>query len=138
MLIGSFEEIRMTTPFFNFSPRFPWSGDVIQDIEPQTSWFFGSIAPEAGDGRIERHIALDIASYGKQLSALLDVVHDLVQDARVSAAHRATFDALYQRVGDAKVAHKRTAEDAARAALQRLRDTDQDALARVLNEYRTK
>ncbi len=127
----------MSTPFFNFSPRFPWSGDVIQDIEPKTSWFFGGIAPEAGDARIERHIAMDIASYGKQLSALLDVVHDLLYSGKATPEHRDTFDALYQRIEEAKAVQRRSPEEAARAALQRLREADKDAFERLLREVRT-
>ena len=76
---------------FNFSPRLPWSGDVVQDIDPQTSWFFGNIAPTAGSGRLERHIALDVASYGKQLSVVMDALHELIEQGQVSDETREKF-----------------------------------------------
>lgn len=61
--------------FWFWAPQvhFPWSGDVAQRIEPDTNWFFGAIAPGAGDAAIERK-AFQLASYGKQLGLLTEVV----------------------------------------------------------------
>ena len=61
-----------------WSPRFelPLSGNVVQDIEPTT--FFAAIRPEAGNARIERK-AFGVASYGKQLGLLTDVLIDLAE-----------------------------------------------------------
>ena len=44
----------------------PFSGNVNQDISPDTNWFFGSIKPNAGVGSIEKEV-FEVASYGKQL-----------------------------------------------------------------------
>jgi cell division septum initiation protein DivIVA len=57
---------------------FPWSGSVAQRIEPDTNWFFGSIAPNAGDATIEKK-AFDVASYGRQLGLITEVLIDLVE-----------------------------------------------------------
>ena len=66
--------------FWLWSPQihFPWSGDVVQDIEPNTSWFFGSIKPGAGNARIEEK-AFAIASYGRQLGLLTEVLIELAE-----------------------------------------------------------
>lgn len=59
--------------------QLPWSGDVTQRIEPDTQWLFGSIAPTAGNGAIERRVFEDVASYGKQLGLLTEVVLGLAE-----------------------------------------------------------
>jgi len=129
----------MSTPMFNFSPRFPWSGDVIQDIDPQTSWFFGAIAPEAGVPRIERHIAQDVASYGTQLSAIFDVLHELSQDSalrgKLTARTRTKFERIRERVVAARDQGKERYAEHARESLERLKQADRkgyDELVRAL------
>ncbi|MBX3608503.1 MAG: hypothetical protein KF871_01290 [Hydrogenophaga sp.] len=58
--------------------RLPLSGDVAQDIEPVFNAFFKGIKPEAGNGRIEAK-AMDVASYGRQLGLLTDLLVDLAE-----------------------------------------------------------
>lgn len=58
--------------------HFPWSGNIAQDIDPNTNWFFGAIAADAGDGRIERK-ACEVASYGRQLGWLTEILLELVE-----------------------------------------------------------
>lgn len=65
--------------------HFPWSGNFAQRIDPDTHWFFAGIRPGAGDARIEER-AFGVASYGRQLGLLADVVIDLAQR---SAPHSA-------------------------------------------------
>ncbi|MCU0952928.1 MAG: hypothetical protein MUC68_18370 [Burkholderiaceae bacterium] len=125
-----------STPLFNFSPRFPWSGDVIQDIDPQTSAFFGAIAPDAGSGRLERHIALDVVSYGAQLSVLMDAMAELLERGAVSEATREKFTARYERITAAKDAARRNHLAEARESLARLARADRDAYAALVNELR--
>lgn len=117
---------------FNFSPRLPWSGDVVQDIDPQTSWFFGNIAPAAGSGRLERHIALDVASYGKQLSVVMDTLHELIEQGRVSDETREKFSTRRNQIEQAKQAWAGNVETDAEAAMKRLQQTDPAAYARLL------
>lgn len=54
----------------------PWSGDVAQRVAPSTHWFFQGIRPGAGHAGIEEQ-AFDVASYGKQLGLITDLVLDL-------------------------------------------------------------
>jgi hypothetical protein len=71
-------------PQFQFPAiHFPFSGAVAQRIEPNTNWFFDAIRPWAGNGRIEQQ-AFDVASYGRQLGLITDLLLDLAsqQDAQ--------------------------------------------------------
>jgi hypothetical protein len=63
-----------------WAPRieFPWSGDVVQDIEPNLAWFFDGIKPQAGNARIEKR-AFDVASYGKQLGLITELLVSLAE-----------------------------------------------------------
>ena len=54
----------------------PWSGDVAQRVAPTTHWFFQGIRPGAGHPRIEEE-AFDVASYGKQLGLITELLLDL-------------------------------------------------------------
>ncbi len=53
----------------------PFSGDVMQDIEPRLDLFFRGIKPGSGDARIEAQ-AFDVASYGDQLGVITQLLLD--------------------------------------------------------------
>jgi hypothetical protein len=71
--------------FFIWAPQLtmPFGGSVAQRIEPD--WFFGGIAPGAGDPRIERK-AFDVATYGRQLGLITEVLVDLAAQAPPTTA----------------------------------------------------
>ena len=52
--------------------------DIVQDIETNTSWFFGGIKPEAGNAKIEER-AFGVASYGKQLGLITELLVSLAE-----------------------------------------------------------
>lgn len=56
----------------------PFGGNVAQRIEPNVNWFFEAIAPHAGDSSIERK-AFDVASYGRQLGLITELLLDMAQ-----------------------------------------------------------
>jgi hypothetical protein len=72
------------TPFLymHLAPQFhfPFSGGVSQAIDPDITWFQNLIRPGAGDARIERRAFEEVASYGKQLGLITEVL--LEQAAR--------------------------------------------------------
>lgn len=79
-----------------FAPQvhLPWSGSVAQQIAPDTHWFFSGIRPDAGDARIEEQ-AFGVASYGKQLGLITDVLLALAQASPpASAQAQASIDKL--------------------------------------------
>lgn len=73
--------------FFVFAPQWqlPFSGSVMQRIDPQTHWFFDGIDGNAGDGRIERQ-AFEVASYGRQLGLIAEVLVDLAEQSPPKSA----------------------------------------------------
>jgi hypothetical protein len=70
-----------------FAPQvhLPWSGSVAQQIAPDTHWFFSGIARGAGDARIEEK-AFAVASYGKQLGLITEVLLELAQESPQASA----------------------------------------------------
>ena len=79
-----------------FAPQvhFPWSGSVAQQIAPDTDWFFGSIRPGTGHARIEQQ-AFAVASYGKQLGLITEVLLQLAETSpKASAMSKASIDRL--------------------------------------------
>jgi hypothetical protein len=73
--------------FFLWAPQLtmPFGGSVAQRIEPDTTWFFNGIAPAAGDPEIERK-AFDVATYGRQLGLITEVLVDLAAQTPPSTA----------------------------------------------------
>ena len=59
-------------PWLQSNFNFPLSGNVNQRIEPD--WFFGTIDSEVGDSEVEKEVFLKVASYGKQIGILTEVL----------------------------------------------------------------
>ena len=121
--------------FFAPQVHLPWSGSVAQQIAPDTHWFFSGIAPGAGDARIEEK-AFAVASYGKQLGLITEVLLELAQQspkasaaARDSIAKLEAIRAEIERIKGAEHAHEADAlAEQVRAIQQR-----GGAKARALN-----
>jgi hypothetical protein len=75
---------------FCWSPSFylPWSGNVAQKIEPNT--IFDCISPNAGNGEIEQKVFCDIASYGKQIGLISEILLHLIDNNDVKLTKEAT------------------------------------------------
>jgi peptidoglycan hydrolase CwlO-like protein len=84
-----------------FAPQvhLPWSGSVAQHIAPDTHWFFSGIAPTAGDARIEEQ-AFAVASYGKQLGLITEVLLELAQQSPKASAAATESIAKLERIRD--------------------------------------
>lgn len=65
--------------------HFPWSGDVAQRIAPSTRWFFQGIPANAGDPEIEEQ-AFSVATYGRQLGLITEVLIDLAEQTGATSA----------------------------------------------------
>ena len=94
--------------------HFPWSGDVAQRIAPNTRWFFAGIPGNAGDAEIEEK-AFSVASYGRQLGLITDVLIDLAEQV---GARSAEATASLERLKSirAQIERIKRAEYAARGA----------------------
>ncbi len=62
--------------------HFPWSGNVALQIRPELEWFFKGIQPQSGHGELEQK-AFEIASYGRQLGLITEVLIDLAAQTPV-------------------------------------------------------
>jgi hypothetical protein len=71
--------------FFAPQLHLPFGGNLAQRIEPNTNWFFDALSPTAGDANIERK-AFDVASYGRQLGLITEVLVDITAEAPPSTA----------------------------------------------------
>jgi hypothetical protein len=127
--------------FFLWAPQYhlPWSGAVRQDISPDTRWFFEAIDPRAGDGRIEKEI-FDVASYGRQIGILSEVVLSLVDKDKIAAAEAQhaieQLKQTYDEVREIKRRNRAHRVSAAVRALEDLRQHQPDEFAAVLARFK--
>lgn len=131
-----------------FSPhfRFPFSGDVNQQISPETDWFFGNINPQVGDGEIEREVFLKIASYGKQLGKITAVLLGLIEELRKNKPsvlkdfpELAELRELHERIERIKEENKDRNRDFAGKILDKLIESDDTEFVKeLLKSYEQK
>jgi hypothetical protein len=127
----------MFPTFWWWAPQFqfPFSGSVAQRIEPD---FFSNIANGAGNGEVERE-AFDIASYGRQLGLITEVLLSMAGTDTVSRAQGqeslARLKVIHDQVEDVKRRHQASDADAARLALEKLQHSDPAALAALLRAF---
>ncbi len=125
-----------------WSPQFhfPFSGSVAQRIEPDTHWFFSGIRPEAGDADTEEQI-FDVASYGRQLGLLTEVLLAQADKGSIPAAKAASSLAQLKSVHADIEGVKRGRRDrlarSAVDALNKLAQSDPQQLAEVLAHFKS-
>jgi hypothetical protein len=68
--------------------HYPWSGAISQNIHPNTAWFSDLIRPGAGNATIEQQ-AFSVASYGKQLGLITEVLIGVAEQAQPLAPEAA-------------------------------------------------
>ncbi|MBA2352673.1 MAG: hypothetical protein H0V78_13085 [Burkholderiales bacterium] len=126
--------------FWYLAPQlhFPFSGSVTQDVSPATNWFFGSIPPEAGNGAIERDI-FEIASYGRQLGLILEVLLPLAGEPAVDAnkarVSLARLKDIHEKIEKVKDDNRHRTAEAAIELLGKLKEIDPDEFKRVLSRF---
>ncbi|HLK92506.1 MAG TPA: hypothetical protein VKZ18_21600 [Polyangia bacterium] len=116
----------------------PLSGAVSENISPE-AFFEGMIKPGAGDPEIERQ-AFELASYGKQLGWLTDVVVAATDAGAVASdpdarGSLASLTQLRGQVRDLKRAHHEARSAAAIALLDRMKADNPDELKSLLARY---
>ncbi|HSW34708.1 MAG TPA: hypothetical protein VLH36_13945 [Steroidobacteraceae bacterium] len=73
-----------------------------------------------------------MASYGEQLSVVMDVLHELLDQGKGSDETRDKFRARREQIEKAKEAFANNVETEAEAGMKRLHKTDPEAYARLL------
>lgn len=120
--------------------RFPYSGAVNQNIQPQTDWFVGNVTPGAGVADIEREVVLRKASYGRQLAALMEAVLAVAnelseKDGAAEPAAVGKLRGLQTEIESIKRQVRSEHAVGAREALDRLAESDPESLADLLAQY---
>ena len=117
---------------------FPGAGGNWQEF--MTRVLSPSIAVNfAGNSAIEREVVADVASYGRQIgwlndivAALTDATPDAIGADPAAADSLAKLKAARERIAAIKERRAASAVDDARDALKRLGKTDRDAYARLV------
>jgi hypothetical protein len=126
--------------YWLWAPSFHWpfSGNVAQDIQPDTTWFFGSIPRDAGRGDIEKKI-FETASYGRQLGVIMDVLIELADQATWPTAEaKERYDRLKklsEKIARVKERHREDRAEAAAELLRRMQRDDPEGLRRLLSQF---
>jgi len=118
--------------------NFPWSGDVVQHIDPDL--IIGAIPAEAGDARMEKAIA-NKASYGRQLGLITEVLMALVDEVAPGIQTHKSHKKLKEIQEDAEKIKKEMKEatrEAARRLLEKLSKNDREAFDQILQEFSAK
>lgn len=123
-------------PFPWWGPfKSPFSGDVTQDIAPNTSWLCPQFEINfAGNHRVESEVVADVASYGTQLGALSEAVMELANGEKGEAVDR--LKTLMDQIEEIKDRHEVGLEKKIKAELDQLKKRDPKTLKRLLDEYR--
>lgn len=118
--------------------HFPLSGSVMQDNGPDISTFFGAIRPEAGIGSIEKEV-FEVASYGRQLGLILDVLLPLagaaVPDPQKAGKSLEDLQKVYKRIEEVKFEKRADMEKAAISLLSRIEKIDPQMLSRIMTRF---
>lgn len=116
----------------------PLSGGVTQDLAPDINWFFQSIPPQAGVGSIEREV-FRVASYGRQLGLILDILLPLARNASLEDERAkqslAELENVYEEICEVKRESKAEMEQAAVRLLKKIEEADGEMLHRVIAEF---
>jgi hypothetical protein len=126
----------LTNPFFNM---FPVTAGNWQTIDTR-SWSPTVSVNFAGNPAVEREVTEDVASYGRQIGWLGDIVLALAEADGGASIKRnnAAADSLtklrqaQERIEEIKERRKGTALDNPRGALANLASTDKAAYARLV------
>jgi uncharacterized protein YlzI (FlbEa/FlbD family) len=134
--IPSPKEVKMI-PWLQSIFNFPLSGDINQEIDPD--WFFYAIDSEVGDSEIEKEIFSKVASYGKQIGMLTEVLLSVADELKLNDKNIKTLSKLRElqdRVDAIKTSKKKRVKENAKAILDKLQACDQEAFDSLMEDYR--
>jgi hypothetical protein len=120
-------------PFSLFAP-----GNLTQPILP--GWSFGNVTVNyAGNADIEKDVVEDVASYGKQLGIITDVVLELAGNRPAKKGEPLwQLREIAAKVKEIKEQHKRSLSDDASDAMAKLAKGNKAEAQRIAREYARK
>jgi hypothetical protein len=121
-------------PFWMF--RAPLSGDVNQRIT--APWFSPSLTVNyAGDPKIEDRVVTEVASYGRQLGWLSEIVLALANEKPIPEDALQKLEKAAKRIAAIKNDVQASALDAAKTALDRLEKEQPGDYEKLLRERKS-
>lgn len=125
---SSFDPLNMFSWF-----RAPLSGDVTQRIA--TSWLSPSLTFNfAGDAALEEKIVSNVASYGRQIGWLNEIVSALANNKPVPAETLGKLRDAMTQIETLKAQASVDVGEAAKSALDRLEKADPDGFVKLIDE----
>jgi hypothetical protein len=129
----------MTTNPSSFDPlwmfRAPWSGNVAQRIT--APWFSPSLTVNyAGDAAVEDRVVTEVASYGKQLGWLTEIVIASANGQPLPTETLARLEKAAREIDAIKEQSRASAVEAANNALDRLERDNPAQYNELLRERR--
>jgi hypothetical protein len=113
--------------------RWPLSGDVTQRIS--APWFSPALTINyAGDAEIESHVVSEVASYGKQIGWLNEIVLDLANKREPTAESINRLAEAVKEIESIKERHKQSTLQVAVEALDKLQDAQPKEYVELLRD----
>lgn len=124
---------------FNWSPVLHWplSGPVRQVIAPETDWFFGRIAPKQGNAQIEQRVFEEVASYGRQIGLISELLRELAHNTELSVDGKESLkrlDEIAERVEGLKTEEHHNLRERLKQELLAFQEQDAEAFEQLLSE----
>jgi hypothetical protein len=122
-------------PWLNFWPGGPSSTDapLSGDVSQWFKIFSPTIVNGAGDPVLEREIVEDVATYGKQIGELTDVVLALAAHGKLPDSQAlAELKTIAAKVAEKKAEYRQGVLERARKAMDELREHDAEGYALLL------
>lgn len=121
-----------TWPFNLFAPN-----NLAQSILP--GWFSNVSVNYAGDADIEKKVVEDVASFGRQIGIITDVVLELANGKPAAKDEPlAQLRDIAAKVKEIKEQRKRSLSEKASDAMAKLAETDGAAAERIARQYSSK
>src|SRR5476649_2370891 len=111
--------------------QWPFSGNVNQRIT--TPWFSPTINI-AGDAAIEERVVTDVASYGKQIGWLSEIVLELAKKSELKGETVTRLEKAVEKIKLIKETQQQSRWDAAVDALDQLNKAQPKEYARLIKE----
>ncbi len=122
-------------PLFQPYFKLPLSGDVNQKIDPH--YFFGNITAEVGNAEIEKEVFTRVASYGKQLNALMNLVLEMAEKGDIDNDNEAfkKLKTMKEKIDEVKENASTHHKENAKTMLDKLQRTDEKSFEALIKEY---
>ncbi|MGQ7848050.1 hypothetical protein ACUNV4_26375 [Granulosicoccus sp. 3-233] len=132
---GNYMLFPWSTEFWQLFLNNPMHGEVDQEILP--SWFSTNIIVTGlGEPELEQRIVTEVATYGKQLGELTDVVLALAQTIKLTDSEALQeLQTIAEQVESTKRAHRKSVQQRAELALKELAEADPEGLLRLMEAY---